>query len=99
MTSQQQTLWNPAVPQVKAWEPPGGWDPRWSPSDRWFACGLRISALMDGYSEADASTLAHIGVSLRILDDVRFSDAWMEKWRLFEERLIARTAPNPSGTS
>ena len=93
-TNKPAFFWKPGAVRLESWTPPGGWDPRWSPADRWHACGLRQAALGLGYSEADAKTLAHIGVSLRIYDDVQFSDFWMTKWRAF---LAATTATAAAG--
>ena len=74
-------LWLPGSLQARKWMPPGGWDMRWSVEDRYAASVARESALRQGYSPADAETLALMSVNIRVLNGMRYSDIWMAKLR------------------
>ena len=75
------TFWLPGSLKSCAWMPPGGWDMRWSVEDRYAAAAARESALRQGYSAADAETLALMSVNIRVLNGIRYSDIWMAKLR------------------
>lgn len=80
-TNKPFTLWLPGSLKSNSWAPPGGWDMRWSVEDQYAAAIARESALRQGYSAADAETLALMSVNIRVLNGIQYSDIWMAKLR------------------
>lgn len=72
-------LWLPSRLNATVWAPPGGWDSRWSLADKYAVAVARESCLRQGYSEADAGTMAVMYVNMRLLPGIQYPQIWMAK--------------------
>ncbi len=79
-------LWLPGRMRAIVWEPPGGWDVTWTDVEKYAAVLAYETALRQGFSEADAGTMAVMSVNLRVMKGLQYSEIWMR--RLAAARLI-----------
>ena len=64
------------------WEQPGGDSEQWSDADKYAAALMKEVAQRQGYSTADAQTLASMAINKRIMNNIQYSD-------IYERRLTA----------
>ncbi len=73
------SLWTPGRLSTTVWAPLGGWDSRWTDIDKYAAAVARESCIRQGYSAAEAGTLAAMYVSIRTLHGIQYPQIWMAK--------------------
>lgn len=64
------------------WAQPGGDSEQWSDADKYAAALMKEVAQKQGYSAADAQTLAAMAINKRIMNNIQYSD-------IYERRLAA----------